>query len=71
MMKSIYRIIFVFFLIFAMACAKSEEGTSETSSVPESLYKGQIRALEKAKDLENITEKSLKEKAKTLDEANQ
>ena len=54
-----------------MGCTKSEEGTSETSSAPESLYKGQTRALEKAKDLKNITEKALKKKATTLDDDNQ
>ena len=70
-MKYFRGLIFVFFLVLAMGCEKSEEETSKTSSEPESLYKGQTRALEKAKDLENITEKSLKNKAKTLDEANQ
>ena len=67
MMKYFHRLIFVLFLVLAVGCAKSDEGTSETSPAPESLYKGQTSALEKAKDLENITEKSLKEKAKTLD----
>ena len=70
-MKDFYVVVFAFCLFLAVGCTKSEEGTSETSSEPESLYKGQTRALENAKDLENITEKSLKNKAKTLDEANQ
>ena len=70
-MKYIHILVFVFFLVFAVGCTKSEEGTSETSSAPESLYKGQTRALEKAKDLENITDKAIKKKATTLDESNQ
>ena len=77
-MKYIGRFVLAFFLVLAMGCAKSEEGTSETSSEPESIYaepksiyKGQIRALRKTKNLENTIEKSIKNKAKTLDEANQ
>ncbi|HHZ84131.1 MAG TPA: hypothetical protein EYN60_09065 [Nitrospirales bacterium] len=70
-MKSIFLVWFAFFFILAVGCTKSEEGTSETSSAPESLYKGQTRALEKAKDLKNITEKALKKKATTLDDDNQ
>ncbi len=66
-MRCIQRLLLASFILIALGCAKSQEGASETAAEPESLYKGQTDALEKAKDLEQITEKSLKKKARTLD----
>jgi len=66
-----YRYLLFILLVFTAACSKQEDKTAADGSKKENFLKNQTRALEKAKEVEQILQIEADKKRRTIEEQSQ